>query len=98
MGWAWSPPCPGRTARVGRTSDLRPRASLVFAVIFVLGFVLLDQVPKADATDADLDEFYTGSGSQVLVVAAFYIVPFAGIAFLWFLGALRHRVDHLAGT
>jgi hypothetical protein len=73
-------------------------AGVVFAVLFVLGFALLDQVPKADASDADLDEFYAGTGSQVLVVAAFYIVPFAGIAFLWFLGALRHRVQNLAGT
>src|SRR4051794_9401081 len=73
-------------------------AGLVFAALFVVGFRLLDEVPKDNATDAELQKFYAGSGSRVLVFAAFYVVPFAGIAFLWFLGALRHRVQHLVGT
>ena len=93
-----APPPASNATAAGTTRGHRAAwAGIVFALLFTTGFALLDQVPKSQASDAELADFYKGSGSEVLIVAAFYIVPFAGIAFLWFLAALRQRVLHIAG-
>ncbi|TDE95948.1 hypothetical protein EXU48_06765 [Occultella glacieicola] len=70
-------------------------AGLLFAVLFVVGFAILDQVPQS-ATTAELTEFYEGAGGNGLIVAGFYLVPFSGLSFLWFVAASRHRLSSLA--
>ncbi|WP_154795010.1 hypothetical protein [Occultella kanbiaonis] len=70
-------------------------AGLLFAVLFVVGFVILDQVPDS-ATREDLIEYYRGAGGSAVIVAGFYLVPFSGLAFLWFIAASRHRLRSLA--
>jgi len=70
-------------------------AGFLFSVLFTWGFVLLDHGPGRTADDAALVAYYQGSGGTSLIVAGFYLVPFAGLSFLWFMAASRHRISEL---
>ncbi|ACQ79013.1 conserved hypothetical protein [Beutenbergia cavernae DSM 12333] len=88
---------PGRPApRVRFQGSGAAIAGLGFAVLFTVGFMLLDHRP-GEGADADvLLEYYRGSGGTALIVAGGYLVPFAGICFIWFLAATRHRISQIA--
>ena len=55
---------------------------ILFAVLFVLALVLVYTTPTLSASDADITAFYASS-STVLVTVGQFLIPFAGIAFLW---------------
>jgi hypothetical protein len=55
---------------------------ILFAVLFVLALVLIYTTPRLSASDAEITAFYAGS-STVLVTVGQFLIPFAGIAFLW---------------
>ncbi len=55
---------------------------ILFAVLFTIALVLIYTTPRLSASDAEITAFYAGS-STVLVTVGLYLVPFAGIAFLW---------------
>ncbi len=61
---------------------------VVFAVLLVVGVLLVATTPGLEASDADYTAFYRGGGAATLSVVGLYIVPFAGIACLW----------HMVGT
>src|SRR3954447_15856733 len=61
---------------------------VVFAVLLVVGVVLVATTPRLGASDAVYNAFYRGGGPATLSVVGLYIVPFAGIACLW----------HMVGT
>jgi hypothetical protein len=67
-------------------------AGLVFAGTLTASLVLLriDPIVLADVTD---DTSAAQVGDATLV--AIYLIPFSGIAFTWFLAALRRRVGRL---
>ena len=66
-------------------------AGIVFAVLFALAFLFLRQsLGRALDTETVLRNV-TGSGAT-LALAGLYIVPFAGIAFLWFIAVVRDRI------
>ncbi|MFJ8108209.1 hypothetical protein [Streptomyces sp. NPDC096132] len=63
-------------------------AGVVFAVLMAIAIVLVRvALPEGgDAADIDLD-----AGQRRAVRTALEVLPFAGIAFLWFMGALREQ-------
>jgi hypothetical protein len=67
-------------------------AGLLFAALFLLAWLLLLESPSSDASDDELLAYY-GSPDQRRgsMIAGLYVVPFAGIAFIWFMAALRDR-------
>lgn len=73
----------------------RDRAALVVAVgvlhalLFLVSYVLLTSGPRASAPDQELVDFYASSSRRRLVLVGVYVMPFAGITFLWFSMALR---------
>ncbi len=91
------PPAPAAPLGiVGR--DLRaPRAvgvaGLAFAVLFVGSLLLIHSHPPPGSSAEQVAEWYLRDGRDIGLVGL-YLVPFAGIAFLWFLAVLRHRVGH----
>jgi hypothetical protein len=59
------------------------------ALLFLLAYALLTSTPAAHAPDEELMAFYQSGSQRRLVLAGLYVMPFAGIAFLWFSVALR---------
>jgi hypothetical protein len=91
---------PARPGRGGRTLEeagvaLRtPRAAAVAGIVFsvlVLGelTVLNLSVPR---NPDEIGAWITDPSRRNAVVVALNLVPFAGLAFLWFIGVLRDRI------
>jgi hypothetical protein len=84
-----------RSDTLVRTRLKTPRAAaiagIVFSVLFIAAFsLLLVYVPSDPAESGEW--LKTSSG---FVAFALNLLPFAGIAFLWFVGALRDRLGQL---
>jgi hypothetical protein len=63
-------------------------AGIVFSVLFIISLLLTRTTVPADPQDAG-----TWIARDLKTVAfAIYLLPFAGIAFLWFIGVLRDRM------
>jgi hypothetical protein len=79
---------------VASTSLRTPRAAAVagiaFAVLTIASLVLLRVSTPADPADAG--QWLGDSGRRAAVAIGLNLVPFAGIAFLWFIGVLRDRI------
>jgi hypothetical protein len=74
-----------------RTLKAGACAGLAFAVLLATIFWLLRRSVPPDSLGP---EAWLGPSSGTITIAL-NLVPFAGIAFLWFLGALRDRIGHL---
>jgi hypothetical protein len=80
---------------VSRVPDLRKDARLIafvgiaHALLFFVSYGLLTSSPGPGASDAELQAFYGSANRYRLIVVGLYVMPFAGIAFLWFTVALR---------
>jgi len=61
----------------------------VFAVLLVAGLVLVHRSPAMGVSDSGYAAFYNDGGKTVLVSLGLYVVPFAGIAFLWHMTTMR---------
>jgi hypothetical protein len=70
-------------------------SGIVFAVLFVVALVLVHQAPALGDSDAAYAAFYADGGDQLFVAIGIYLVPFAGIAFLWHMTAIRSVLDTL---
>jgi hypothetical protein len=70
-------------------------AGLVFSALFLIAWVLLRGSPSFDASDDALVSYYGDSDQRRnSMIAGLYAVPLAGIAFIWFMAALRDRSVH----
>jgi hypothetical protein len=68
----------------------------IHALLFLLAYWLVSDVPGTNASDAEITEFYESDETWRIVLAGLYVGPFAGMAFIWFLVALRMWVDRSA--
>ena len=95
-----------QTGQLGaqRTALRTPRAAavagIVFSVLLITTLVLLRiSVPGNPAVPG---AWLSNSGRRTAVTVALNLVPFAGIAFLWFIGVIRDRIgdreDKFFGT
>jgi hypothetical protein len=64
-------------------------SGVVFAVLLVAGLVLVHRSPAMGVSDSGYAAFYRDGGKTVLVSVGLYLVPFAGIAFLWHMTTVR---------
>ena len=71
-------------------------SGVAFAVLFTLGLVLVNKIPRVGSPDSTYTAFYSAGSGGVLVTVGLYLVPFAGIAFLWFMMAFRALLDRPA--
>jgi hypothetical protein len=62
--------------------------AVLFAGFYVAGLALVHSSPGLHASDAAFSAYYS-KGSTALVTAGLNLVPFAGIAFLWHMNAIR---------
>jgi len=64
--------------------------AIIHALLVLVSYALLASAPDPTSDNAAYAEYYGSSSSHTaVVVAAFYILPFAGLAFMWFIIALR---------
>jgi len=86
---ASDPPEPVTAPRL-RTPRAAAVAGIAFSLLLAAVFVLLIvSVPPDTGT---LGSWLTDSGRRTAVAVALNLVPFAGIAFLWFIGVVRSRI------
>jgi hypothetical protein len=76
---------------VRKAAMLTAGIGLVHALLLIAGaLVLKTQTPGVTASDQDLVTFYQNPEQRkAVVVAGLYLIPFSGIAFIWFFVALR---------
>src|SRR5580704_14047547 len=73
-----------------RTPRAASVAGIIFSVLMIVALVLL-RISAPDHPGAG-GQWLTDSGRRAAVAVALNLVPFAGIAFLWFIGVLRDRI------
>jgi hypothetical protein len=86
---------PGSAAESAAAARVAAISGIVFAVLFVVALVLLNRAPKLADPDGTYTAFYAGGGDELFVAIGLYLVPFAGIAFLWHMTAMRNVLDTL---
>ena len=75
-----------------RRAAMRTAAlGIVFSILYLVTFLVIRwRVPRADASAEEVIAFYSDpSDRRALIVTGLYLVPFTGIAFIWFIVALR---------
>jgi hypothetical protein len=73
-----------------RTPRAAAFAGIAFSLIFTVALVLVRTVVPSDPSDAG--RWLSDTSRRTTVLFALGLVPYAGIAFLWFVGVLRDRV------
>ena len=76
-------------ARELRTPRAAAVAGIIFSVLMITALVLLrlSSPPRPGAGG----DWLSDPGKRAAVAVALNLVPFAGIAFLWFIGVVRSR-------
>jgi hypothetical protein len=74
-----------------------PRAAAVAGIAFslLLGLALILITVSSPANPATVGTWLTQSPRRGTIAVALNLVPFAGIAFLWFIGVVRDRIGQL---
>ena len=67
-------------------------AGILFSVLFVGSLLLVSERPPDGLDAGAFVAWYQANAMPQLTIAALYVAPFAGIAFLWFIGVIRARV------
>ena len=70
---------------------------LAFSLLFLIAWLLLRASPSFTATDAELATYYGDDGNRrTAELVGLYVIPLAGIFFIWFMAALRDRYQRSA--
>jgi hypothetical protein len=83
-----------RQAPLTRSRLRTPRAAAIAGIVFslLLGAALVLAQLSVLPNPGSADPLLTSTGDRDTVAIALNLVPFAGIAFLWFIGVVRDRV------
>jgi hypothetical protein len=86
------PPALRAVERELRTPAGAGIAGLVFSALFTASLVLLYRQPAAGSSADEIAAWYTRNDTKAVGLVGLYLMPFAGIAFLWFVAAVRTRI------
>lgn len=88
-----------------RSAQLTCGLGAAFTLFFLAGLLSFSQAPRKGASDAEIVSYYSGSNQELVLLSGLYLLPFAAVAFLWFIAALRQwvemsssTIDHLLAT
>jgi hypothetical protein len=81
---------PGAVGRAIRTPRAAALAGIAFSVLFAVALTLVRSAVPADPADAG--QWLSDGSQRDAVKLGLGLVPFAGIAFLWFVGVVRDRL------
>ena len=76
-------------AALRKSAMLTAALGLLHSAFFVAAIYMVGKAPGPTATDAEIVEYYSGNERRWILAAGLYLLPFAGIAFIWFTVALR---------
>ena len=79
---------PGLTAPLWRTRRSAAVAGIVFAVLLLVAMTLI----RLALSDADPESLRGDAARREQIRLGLHLVPFAGIAFLWFIGVVRDQI------
>ncbi len=79
---------PGLTAPSWRTRRSAAAAGIIFAVLLLVAMTLI----RLALSDADPESLRGNSARREQIRLGLHLVPFAGIAFLWFIGVVRDQI------
>jgi len=82
-------PPPGRRLETPRAAGA---AGLVFTVLFVISILLVRSHPDGGASASEIKDFYMDENGGSLALVGLYLIPFAGIAFLWLIAVVRSLI------
>jgi hypothetical protein len=80
----------GSVARAIRTPRAAALAGIAFSLLFTVALVLVRTAIPSDPEDAE--QWLSDGTRHDAVLLGLALVPFAGIAFLWFVGVVRDRI------
>jgi hypothetical protein len=72
-------------------------AGIAFAILFTLAMLLLRAPELANMSETALALWFARGADFQILVAATYLAPFAGIAFLWFIAVVRDQLREREG-
>jgi hypothetical protein len=76
------------TARFWRTRRAAALAGIVFGVLLITAMVMA----RIALEEGSLEALQSDAGRRRLIRFSLNLVPFAGIAFLWFIGVIREQI------
>jgi hypothetical protein len=79
---------PALTARFWRSRRAAAIAGIVFAVLLIAALTMT----RIALTESSLESLRTDAQRRALIRFSLNLVPFAGIAFLWFIGVIRDQL------
>jgi hypothetical protein len=79
----------GHERRAPRSAGL---AGIAFSLLFVAAVLIAGVRPPDGLTPAQLVTWFDQEARAPVTLAALYLLPFAGIAFLWFIGVIREQL------
>ena len=82
---------PVRTARFWRSRRSAAVAGIIFGVLLLTAMVMLRLALSEDS----LQSLQSDARRRELIRLSLHLVPFAGIAFLWFIGVLREQIGQI---
>jgi len=75
-----------------RTPAAAGIAGLLFSALFIASVLLLRKGPGAGSTAQEIAVWYGKDDARTIGIVGLYLVPFSGIAFLWFIAVIRSRI------
>jgi hypothetical protein len=84
---------PSQTQQIPSPPRVVAISGMIFSVLFIVSLVLIRLAVPADPTEPGL--WLADPSFRNWVRVALNLIPFTGIAFLWFMGVLRNRIGLL---
>ena len=81
------------TRQAVRTPRAAAVAGIIFSVLFTTSMVLIRLALPEELRGTDIADWLQGNTTTILL--ALTLVPFAWIAFLWFVGVVRSRLGFM---
>jgi hypothetical protein len=82
---------PRQALNMRRAAMITASLGIAHAVLLLVAFSIISRyLPNSDSSELEFQAFYSDEGRRRLVLyTGIYLVPFAGIAYIWFTVALR---------
>ena len=80
---------PDHPRSLRKAAYLTAGMGIAHAALFLLAFWLISDAPGPNASSQEILDYYDSEQSRRPLLVGLYVMPFAGIAFIWFIVALR---------